>query len=227
MTDQEQNNSGGFSKTTNFKWLAVGLALFTVIGFVIPTPTSMIEKAAAMGQNLSADQIAANAKNVQIIIALLSACVIFFATEAIPMPAVALLIGLVQLFFGITEPSKIVSTYAHDAVWFIAGSLAIGATLVKYGLDKRIGMLVMNICGTNTRMIVVGLLLGTAIPSAFINEASIAPMYIPIAIALYTLTNKNTPAPNLGKLLMMSIAIGCMIGAPTVSYTHLTLPTKA
>jgi len=63
-------------------------------------------------------------------------------------------------------------------------------------------------------MIVVGLLLGTAIPSAFINEASIAPMYIPIAIALYTLTNKKTPAPNLGKLLMMSIAIGCMIGAP-------------
>ena len=78
MADQEQNNSGGFSKTTNFKWLAVGIALFTVIGFVIPTPTSMIEKAAAMGQNLSADQIAANAKNVQIIIALLSACVIFF-----------------------------------------------------------------------------------------------------------------------------------------------------
>ena len=96
MADQEQNNSGGFSKTTNFKWLAVGIALFTVIGFVIPTPTSMIEKAAAMGQNLSADQIAANAKNVQIIIALLSACVIFFATEAIPMPAVALLIGPVS-----------------------------------------------------------------------------------------------------------------------------------
>jgi len=81
-------------------------------------------------------------------------------------------------------------------------------------LDKRIGMLVMNICGSNTRMIVVGLLLGTAIPSAFINEASIAPMYIPIAVALYTITNKTTPAPNLGKLLMMSIAIGCMIGAP-------------
>jgi anion transporter len=163
---------------------------------------------------LKAEEVGTNAKHIQIIIALLSACVIFFATEAIPMPAVALLIGLVQLFFGVTEPSKIVSTYAHDAVWFIAGSLAIGATLVKYGLDKRIGMLVMNICGSNTRMIVVGLLLGTAIPSAFINEASIAPMYIPIAVALYTITNKTTPAPNLGKLLMMSIAIGCMIGAP-------------
>ncbi len=130
------------------------------------------------------------------------------------MPAVALIIGLVQLFFGVTPPGEIVSTYAHDAVWFIAGSLAIGATLVKYGLDKRIGMLVVKLSGTKTRMIVLGILLGTAIPSAFINEASIAPMYIPIALALFTLTNKTVPAPRLGKLLMMSIAMGCMIGAP-------------
>ena len=107
------------------------------------------------------------------------------------------------------------STYAHDAVWFIAGSLAIGSTLVKFGFDKRIGMLAVKLSGTKTRNIVLGLLLGTAIPSAFINEASIAPMYVPIAIALFTLTNRTISAPNLGKLLMMSIAIGCMVGAPT------------
>ena len=214
MADQEQISSGGFSKTTNFKWLAVGFALFILIGFVMPLPASMYEKAASVFSGLSADDVAVKATHIQIIIALLAACTIFFATEAIPMPAVALLIGLVQLFFGITAPSHIVSTYAHDAVWFIAGSLAIGATLVKYGLDKRIGMLVMKMSGSKTRMIVVGLLLGTAIPSAFINEASIAPMYVPIALALYTLTNKTIPAPNLGKLLMMSVAVGCMIGAP-------------
>ena len=75
----------------------------------------------------------------------LATCVVFFATEAVPMPAVALLIGLVQLFFGITAPKTIALTYAHDAVWFIAGSLALGATLVKYGLDKRVGMLVVNL----------------------------------------------------------------------------------
>ena len=99
--------------------------------------------------------------------ALLATCVVFFATEAVPMPAVALLIGLVQLFFGITSPSMLAKTYAHDAVWFIAGSLALGATLVKYGLDKRVGMLVINLAGTKTRSIVIGILLGTAIPTAF------------------------------------------------------------
>ena len=215
MADKEKiQSSGGFAKTTNFKWLGVGVAIFTLLA-LMSTPESMVSKASEIfGSDLSPEIIAQRAYNMKIIIALLGMCTVFFATEAIPMPAVALLIGLVQLFFGITQPARIVSTYAHDAVWFIAGSLAIGSTLVKYGLDKRIGMLVVKLSGTKTRNIVLGLLLGTAIPSAFINEASIAPMYIPIALALYTLTNKTISAPNLGKLLMMSIAIGCMVGAP-------------
>ncbi len=215
MADKDKiQSSGGFAKTTNFKWLGVGVAIFALLA-LMPTPESMVSKASEIfGSDLSPEIIAQRAYNMKIIIALLGMCTVFFATEAIPMPAVALLIGLVQLFFGITQPARIVSTYAHDAVWFIAGSLAIGSTLVKYGLDKRIGMLVVKLSGTKTRNIVLGLLLGTAIPSAFINEASIAPMYVPIALALYTLTNKTISSPNLGKLLMMSIAIGCMVGAP-------------
>ena len=209
-----EEQSGGFAKTTNFKWLAIGVAVFTLLA-LMPTPESMLTKARELfGGDLSPAAVAQKAYNMKIIIALLGACTVFFATEAIPMPAVALIIGLVQLFFGITEPSRVVQTYAHDAVWFIAGSLAIGSTLVKYGLDKRIGMLVVRLSGNKTRNIVLGLILGTAIPSAFINEASIAPMYVPIALALYTLTNKTIPAPNLGKLLMISIAVGCMVGAP-------------
>ncbi|UCD37953.1 MAG: DASS family sodium-coupled anion symporter [Fidelibacterota bacterium] len=214
MSTSEQTPSGGFSKTTNFRWLAVGLVLFAMIAFLMPTPASMTAKAEALFSDLDPEAIAIKATHIKIIIALLSACIVFFATETIPLPAVALIIGLVQLFFGITPPAKIVSTYAHDAVWFIAGSLAIGSTLVKYGLDKRIGMLVVNLSGTKTRMIVLSIILGTAVASAFINESSTAPMFVPIAIALAALTNKTIPAPRLGKLLMISIALGCMVGTP-------------
>ena len=220
MSDTNNNNSGGFAKTTDFKWLGIGVIIFLLIGFLIPTPQSMIDKAADIFPNLSdshqsfvgnSNQLAIHIK---LTMALLATCVVFFATEAVPMPAVALLIGLVQLFFGITSPSVLAKTYAHDAVWFIAGSLALGATLVKYGLDKRVGMLVVNLAGTKTRSIVVGILLGTAIPTAFVGEHAVAAMYVPIALALYTLTNKSTPSPILGTLLMVSIAVGCMIGGP-------------
>ena len=214
------NNSGGFAKTTDFKWLGIGVLIFLLIGFVLPTPQSMIDKAVDIFPNLSGSHQSfvgssdVLAVHIKLTMALLATCVVFFATEAVPMPAVALLIGLVQLFFGITSPSILAKTYAHDAVWFIAGSLALGATLVKYGLDKRVGMLVVNLAGTKTRSIVVGILLGTAIPTAFVGEHAVAAMYVPIALALYTLTNKSTPSPTLGTLLMVSIAVGCMIGGP-------------
>ena len=212
--DNEQSNSGGFAKTTDFKWLGIGLALFALIAFIMPMPDSMVLKAEELFKGQAGVDVDMKATHIKIIIALLSTCVVFFATEAVPMPAVALLIGLVQLFFGITDSRNIVGTYAHDAVWFIAGSLALGATLVKYGLDKRVGMLVINLAGTKTRMIVIGILLGTAIPTAFVGEHAVAAMYVPIAMALYTLTNKSTPAPRLGTLLMVTIAVGCMIGGP-------------
>ena len=139
MSDSNNNNSGGFAKTTDFKWFGIGA--FLLIGFLLPTPDSMISKVMTCLGDASLD-LAKKAKDIQLTIALLATCVVFFATEAIPMPAVALFIGLVQLYFGVTEPYKIVSTYAHDAVWFITGSLAMGATMVKYGLDKRVGMVV-------------------------------------------------------------------------------------
>ncbi len=210
---KDNKTEGGFAKKTDFKWLGVGLVVFILIAFAMPLPQSMLSKAAEVFGGTGADVIQ-KAVHIKLIIALLATCVIFFATEAVPMPAVALIIGLVQLFFGITEPSRIVSTYAHDAVWFIAGSLALGSTLVKYGLDKRVGMLVINLSGTKTRMIVIGILIGTAIPTAFVGEHAVAAMYVPIAVALFTLTNKTTPAPRLGTLLMVTIAVGCMIGGP-------------
>ena len=302
MSDTNNNNSGGFAKTTDFKWFGIGILVFILIGIILPTPDSMVQKGKdifgseiksekirfATDEKTGMDQITGvsnyqafqinqivsvtgskfnngqytvlginkkdkalhikpnslkiskedeeegtitisrigydkekekkevdrRALSIKLTIALLATCVIFFATEAVPMPAVALFIGLIQLFFGITDPKMIAITYAHDAVWFIAGSLALGATLVKYGLDKRVGMLVVNLAGTKTRSIVIGILLGTAIPTAFVGEHAVAAMYVPIALALYTLTNKSTPSPKLGTLLMVTIAVGCMIGGP-------------
>ena len=80
-------------------------SIFAMIAFVMPMPASMAAKAEALFSDLDPAMIALKATHMKIIIALLSACVVFFATESVPLPAVALIIGLVQLFFGITPPA--------------------------------------------------------------------------------------------------------------------------
>ena len=104
MSDSNNNNSGGFAKTTDFKFLGIGITIFLLIGFIIPTPQSMLDKAIDVFPNLSESHqsFVGNSNNlaihIKLTMALLATCVVFFATEAVPMPAVALLIGLVQLF---------------------------------------------------------------------------------------------------------------------------------
>ena len=104
MSDSN-NNSGGFAKTTDFKWLGIGVLIFFLIGFILPTPQSMIDKAVEIFPKLSKDYqnfVGSSdilAIHIKLTMALLATCVVF-ATEAVPMPAVALLIGLVQLFLG-------------------------------------------------------------------------------------------------------------------------------
>ena len=167
IPDIEHPQGTGFARRTDFRWLTVGVVVFVLLAVVLPTPDSMFSKAESLygdlpSQSQTTTSVATMAHNIKVTMALLAMCVVFFATEAVPLPAVALSIGLVQLLFGLTPPVKIVASYAHDAVWFIAGSLALGATLIKYGLDKRIGIIVINMAGTNIRWIIVGLLLGTS-----------------------------------------------------------------
>ena len=95
---KKKESGGGFDKTTDFKWFGIGLLVFIII-WAMPTPESMITKAEELFSNLTPEEISAKAFNMKIIIALLGCCTVFFATEALPMPAVALFIGLVQLFF--------------------------------------------------------------------------------------------------------------------------------
>ena len=53
MSDSNDNNSGGFAKTTDFKFLGIGITIFLLIGFIIPTPQSMLDKAIDIFPNLS------------------------------------------------------------------------------------------------------------------------------------------------------------------------------
>ena len=45
MSDSNNNNSGGFAKTTDFKWFGIGVLIFILIGLILPTPDSMLAKA--------------------------------------------------------------------------------------------------------------------------------------------------------------------------------------
>lgn len=144
-------------------------------------------------------------------LALLAGLVIMFITEALPIGATVGIVYAWIVFFDTLPGEKVASIFSHDAAWFLVGSLMIAQVLVKYGIHKRILVLIFKIMGSKTEYVSLGIIVFCSISSAFIAEHTIAALMLPIGLALIQLT-KVEKIPNFSKLILFSIAYGCCIG---------------
>ena len=81
MSDTNNNNTGGFAKTTDFKWLGIGLLVFILIAFIMPTPESMTQKAQDIFGEDQTLNITVKANHIQTTMSLLATRVAFFLSH--------------------------------------------------------------------------------------------------------------------------------------------------
>lgn len=176
------------------KWIFIGLA----VGFVmlmIPVPEGLTP----VGMKA---------------LALVVVAFIFFMTEPVPLPGVALFIAVSQVLLGLEKPTGVAQSFMSDSVFFIMGSLMIAAAIVKQNLDKRIALAIVRLTGPRTERIVLGLVSVSAVIASFIGEHTVSAMMLPVGVALIKFTSDDRKkVKNLSILLMLSIAYGAMIAA--------------
>jgi|TARA_B110000263_G_scaffold43746_1_gene35691 sodium-dependent dicarboxylate transporter 2/3/5 len=139
---------------------------------------------------------------------------ILIVSESIQLPAIAILILIMEVILGIDSPDGVASSFMSDAVFFIMGSLMLAVAIVHQGWDKRIALGIIKITGNKTQNIIFGFLLISAIMASFIGEHTVAAIMLPIAISLvrYTSSDKKK-VKNLASVLLFSIAYGALIGS--------------
>ena len=155
--------------------------------------------------------------HIKVAIAMTAFVVLCFLTECIPLPGVAFCIGLILVFTGVTSRKEVAMLYWDDAVWFIMGSLMFAAAFVKTGVDKRVCLMMFKkLAVPNVRWITLILMVIIAPLAAFISDHALAAMFLPIGMLLYqnSLTREIPEDPELGKMLMITIAMACNIGGP-------------
>ena len=144
---------------------------------------------------------------------------IMFITEPIPLPAVALLIVLGQIFLVGLDSSVVAKTLWNDSVLFILGSLMLAVAVVKQKLDKRIAWLIVRMTGTKTSRICFGIAAVSGLLASFVGEHTVAAMMLPVGITLVTLTSDDPrKVRNLAAAILLSIAYGASvagIGTPS------------
>ena len=155
--------------------------------------------------------------HIKVAIAMMAFVVLCFLTECIPLPAVAFCVGLIVVFTGVVTRHQVAMLYWSDACWFIMGSLMFAAAFVKTGVDKRVCLMMFNkLAVPNTRWVTLIFFLVITPLAAFISDHALAAMFLPIGMLLYqnSLTEEVPEDPELGKMLMIAIAMACNIGGP-------------
>ncbi len=164
------------------------------------------------GEKKKADRAA---RNIRVVIAMMTFMILCFIMEAMPLPGVAFCIGLILVFSGIVGRKEVASLFWDDAVWFIMGSLMFAAAFVKTGVDKRVCLFLFKFLAKPRVGIITGIMILVISPAAaFISDHALAAMFLPIGMILYSNSlNKKVPVdPELAKMLFITIAMACNVG---------------
>ena len=148
------------------------------------------------------------------IIIIVITALMLIVTEPISLPAIAIYILVMEVYFGIGSANDIAKSFMNDAVFFIMGSLMLAVAIIKQGWDTRIALGIIKITGNKTANIVFGFTAISAILSSFIGEHTVAAIMLPIGMTLIHFTSENDKkVQNLSAVLLFSIAYGCLVGS--------------
>ena len=157
----------------------------------------------------------------KVVFALLALMVVWWLTEAIPLPATALLPAVVLPWFhivGIREDTVIGLTlrnvlvnYASPVIFLFLGGFLLAAAMQKWKLDRRftLWLLTRGTLANDSRKILLGIMFVTSFLSMWISNTATAAIMLPIGLGILSLTG-GTP----GKIaLRYGLDAGnCLIG---------------
>ena len=184
--------------------LFTGAAVFFII-LLLPLPAGMPPAALRVG-------------------AIASLMAVWWLTEAIPIPATALLPLALFPLLGITDSKQASAPYANHLIFLFLGGFFIAIAMEKWNLHKRIALRIIDLVGTSPNRIILGFMISTAFLSMWISNTATAMMMVPVGMAIIKqstdLIKKNNPnnidtTPekfNFGTALMLSIAFSASIG---------------
>lgn len=201
----------------------LGLILFIVI-LLLPTPQSFIEHSKS---TLKASEVTSEvlklAYSMKVTLSLLVLMIVWWISEAVPIPVTSLLPGLILPIFHVygfqdgrfinLDGRNVFLNYANPIIFlFLAGFLIAGA-MQKWGLDRRIALWILtrgNIAKSPGKVL-FGLISATAFISMWVSNTATTAMMLPIGLGILNKLNVDYNS-KYAKAMMLGIAYSASIG---------------
>ncbi|MCS7141634.1 MAG: SLC13 family permease [Candidatus Nitrosocaldus sp.] len=156
----------------------------------------------------------------RVALALVAWMVVWWITNAMPLYATALLPLVVLPASNVMQIGSVALNYADRAIFLLLGSLMLARAIEVAGLHRRFALRMLLLLGNDSRSILGGFILVTAILSAFMSNTVVAAMMIPLALSIISVmdeAHRRRIAPALMIVVAYSASIGgviTLVGTP-------------
>lgn len=135
--------------------------------------------------------------------------VIWWVSEAIPIPATSLVPFALFPLFNIVDYKTVSSALGDHVILLLMGAFMLATALEKSGAHKRLAIYMVRFVGVNSgRKLVLGFMLATGFLSMWISNSATTVIMLPIALAVLA----NIDNPKLRIALILGIAYAASVG---------------
>jgi len=142
----------------------------------------------------------------------------WWATEAIPIPATALLPLAIGPAIGVGEFQDLAYGYADDIIFLFLGGFLIGLAMQRWNLHRRIALTTLLAVGTRPSRQIAGFMIATGFISMWVSNTATSIMMLPIGMSVVSLMTEDpdgTHSPEVERYatrLLLAIAYSASIG---------------
>jgi solute carrier family 13 (sodium-dependent dicarboxylate transporter), member 2/3/5 len=161
----------------------------------------------------------------QTLAAILAFTIVYWLSEAIPIPATAILALALCVVFGVASSDDVYGSFGSDTIFLFVGAFIIAQAMMTHGLDRRFAFRVLSLPGVakSTYGVIIAFGAIAALISAFISNTATAAMLLPIGLgmmgALGSLVSEQSDEETadasrlrFGTALMLMISYGAGVG---------------
>lgn len=115
---------------------------------------------------------------------ILGVTVLLFVSDWLRLDLVALLMLLALMLTQIISPEQALAGFSDPVVVMIAALFVVSGAIINTGTAQALGRLVSKLTGSHESSLILALMLGVALLSAFMSSTGSAAVFLPIALSL-------------------------------------------
>jgi solute carrier family 13 (sodium-dependent dicarboxylate transporter), member 2/3/5 len=138
---------------------------------------------------------------------------VWWATEALPIPATAFIPVIAFPILGITSIDDATAPYMDPVIFLLLGGFMIARSLEEWNLHRRIALNILGRVGSRPSRIIFGFMLATALISMWVSNTATTAMMLPIGLSVIAVIGiEGKTGHNFAIALLLSIAYSASIG---------------